>query len=96
LKNFRDSQATLEDSSILYSSVALTNKGPQQQLTSLQVWLSASFSNRYWKTCKYFRFNTNIFDFAGNVFLITVSFGMGMTLYSCITLIAQMQGRIYL
>jgi len=41
-------------------------------------------------------FNANIFDFAGNVFLIIVFFGMGMTLYSCITLIAQMQGRIYL
>jgi len=37
LKNFRDSQATLEYSSILYSSVALSNKVPQQQLTSLQV-----------------------------------------------------------
>jgi len=56
LKNFRDLQATQEYSSILYSSVALRNKGPQQQLTSLQVWLSASFSNRYWKTCKYFGF----------------------------------------
>jgi len=56
LKNFCDSQATLEYSSILYSSVTLSNKGPQQQLTSLQVWLSASFSNRYCKTCKYFRF----------------------------------------
>jgi len=56
LKIFRDLQATQEYSSILYSSVALRNKGPQQQLTSLQVWLSASFSNRYWKACKYFGF----------------------------------------
>jgi len=56
LKYFRDSQATQESSSVLYSYVALTIKGPQQQVTSLQVWLSASFSNRYWKTCKYFQF----------------------------------------
>jgi len=56
LKNFCDSQATQEYSSILYSSVGLSNKGPQQQLTSLQVWLSASFSNRYWKTWSIFGF----------------------------------------
>ena len=31
-------------------------KGPHQQLISLQVWLSASFSNRYWIAYKYFRF----------------------------------------
>jgi len=54
LKNFRDSQATQENSSVLYSYVALSIKGPQQQLTSLQVWLCASFS--YSKTCKYFQF----------------------------------------
>ena len=31
-------------------------QGPQQQLISLQVWLSASFCNRYWKVYKYFLF----------------------------------------
>jgi len=31
-------------------------QGPQQQLISLQVWLFASFSNRYWIAYKYFRF----------------------------------------
>ena len=34
---------------LLYSYVALSIKGPQQQLISQQVWLSASFSNRYWR-----------------------------------------------
>ena len=34
--------------SILYSYVALSIKDLQQQLISLQVWLSASLSNRYW------------------------------------------------
>ena len=32
------------------------DKGPQQQLIYLQVWLSARFSNRYWIAYKYFRF----------------------------------------
>jgi len=45
-----------ECNSILYSYVVLNIKGPQQQLISLQVWLSAGFSNRYWIACKYFRF----------------------------------------
>jgi len=35
---------------MLYSYVVLSIEGPQQQLISLQVWPSASFSNRYWKT----------------------------------------------
>jgi len=55
LKNFRDSEAIQEYNSILYSYVALSIKRPQQQPISLQVWLSTSFSNRYWETCKYFR-----------------------------------------
>jgi len=72
-------------------------QGPQQQVISLQVWLSASFSNRYWKTYKYFSvlFNANIFHFADYVFLIIVSFGMGMTLYSCITPIPQIPRKRY-
>jgi len=40
----------------LYSNVALSIKVPQQQLISLQVWLSASCSNRYWIAYKHFRF----------------------------------------
>jgi len=48
LERFRDSEAIQEYNSILYSYVALSIKGPQQQLISLQVWLSASFSNRHW------------------------------------------------
>ena len=40
----------------LYTYVALSTMGPQQQLISLQLWLSASFSNRYWITYEYFRF----------------------------------------
>ena len=36
--------------------VVLSIKGPQQQPISLQVWLSASFNNRYWIAYKYFRF----------------------------------------
>jgi len=35
LKNFRDSEAIQECNSILYSYVALSIKGPQQQLMSL-------------------------------------------------------------
>ena len=31
-------------------------KGPQQQLISLEIWLSASLSNRCWIAYKYFRF----------------------------------------
>jgi len=46
-ENFRDSEAIQEYNSILYSYVALSIKGNQQQLISLQVRLSASFSNRY-------------------------------------------------
>ena len=46
----------IQNNSILYSYIPLSIKGPQQQLISLQVWLSASFSNRYWIACKYFRF----------------------------------------
>jgi len=46
---------------------------PQEQLISLQAWLSASFSNRYWKNYVFsVLFNAYIFDFAGNVFLIIV------------------------
>jgi len=52
----RDSEAIQEYNSILYSYVALTIEGPQQQLISLQAWLSTSFSNRYWMAYKYFRF----------------------------------------
>ena len=37
-----------EYNSILYAYVALSIKGPQQQLICLQVWLSASFSDRFW------------------------------------------------
>jgi len=50
LKNFCDSEAIQEYNSILYSYVVLSIKGPQQQLISLQLWPSANFSNRYWKT----------------------------------------------
>jgi len=50
LKNFCDSEAIQEYNSILYSYVVLIIEGPQQQLISLQVWPSVSFSNRYWKT----------------------------------------------
>jgi len=38
----------------LYSYLALSIRSPQQQLISLQIWLSASFSNRYWIAYKYF------------------------------------------
>jgi len=55
-EKFRDSEAIQEYNSILYSYVALSIKGPQQQLISVQVWLSASFSNRYWIAYKCFRF----------------------------------------
>ena len=55
-EKFRDSEAIQEYNSILYSYVALSIKDPQQELISLQVWLSARFSNRYWITYKYFRF----------------------------------------
>ena len=55
-EKFRDSEAIQENNSILYSYVALSIKGSQQQLISLQVWLSANFSNPYWIACKYFRF----------------------------------------
>ena len=34
--------------------IPLSIKGPQEQLISLQVWLSASFGNRYWIAYKYF------------------------------------------
>jgi len=56
LKNVCGSEAKQEYNSILDSYVALSIKGPQQQLISLQVWLYASFSNRYgiaqwWRTC---------------------------------------------
>ena len=41
-------------------------------------------------------FNANIFDFAGS-FYLNRSFGMGMTLYSCVTPSVQMsQKRYYL
>jgi len=40
----------------LYSYLARSIRSPQQQLISLQVWLSASFSNRYWIAYKYFQF----------------------------------------
>jgi len=40
-------------------------------------------------------FNANIFDFPGNVFPNNRSFDMGMTLYSCITPIAQMSRKRY-
>jgi len=39
-------------------------------------------------------FNANIFDFAGNI-SYNRSFGMGMTLYSCTTPIAQMSRKRY-
>ena len=55
-QKFRDSEAIQEYNSIFYSYVALSIKGPWQQLISPQVWLSARFSNRYWITYKYFRF----------------------------------------
>jgi len=47
LKTFRDSQAIQEENSVLYSYVPLSVKGQQQQLISLHVRLSDSFSNRY-------------------------------------------------
>ena len=47
-EKFRDSEAIQEYNFIVYSYVALIIKGPQQELISLQVWLSARFSNRYW------------------------------------------------
>ena len=47
-EKFRNSEAIQEYNSILYSYFALSIKGPQQELISLQVWLSARFSNRYW------------------------------------------------
>jgi len=40
-------------------------------------------------------FNANIFDFPGNFFPNNRSFGMGMTLYSCITPTAQMARKRY-
>jgi len=40
-EKFRDSEATQECNSILYSYVALSVKGSQQELISLQVCLSA-------------------------------------------------------
>ena len=39
-EKFSDSEAIQEYNSILYSYVALSIKGPQQELISLQVWLS--------------------------------------------------------
>ena len=45
IEKFRDSQGIQEYNSILYSYVALSIKGPQQVLISLQVCLSARFSN---------------------------------------------------
>jgi len=36
--------------------IALSIRGLQQQLISLQVWLSVSFSNRYWIPYEYFWF----------------------------------------
>jgi len=47
LKIIRDSKAIQEYNSTLYFYVALSIRGPQQQLISLQVWLSVSFSYRY-------------------------------------------------
>ena len=55
-EKFRDSEAVQEYNSIIYSYVALSIKSPQQQLISLQVWLFASFSNRYWIAYRHFRF----------------------------------------
>ena len=56
-KNFCESEAIQEyNSTIIFLYVALSIRGPQQQLYSLQLWLSASFSNRYWITYKCFRF----------------------------------------
>jgi len=40
-------------------------------------------------------FNANIFEFARYVFLLFVSFGMGMTLCSCITPIGQISRKRY-
>ena len=40
-EKFCDSEAIQEYNSILYSYVVLSIRGPQQQLISLQVWLSA-------------------------------------------------------
>jgi len=43
---------------LLYSYFALSIRGPQHQLISLQVWLSVSFSNRYRIAYEYFRFGS--------------------------------------
>jgi len=40
----------------IISYVTLSIRGPQQQLISLQVWLSASFRNRCWKPTSIFGF----------------------------------------
>ena len=78
-ENFHDSEAILEYNSVLYSYVALSIKDPQQQLNSLQVWLSTSFSNRYWIAYKYFRFCSRQMYFMSLVtFPNNLSFGMGI------------------
>jgi len=43
-------QKRYKNTTILISYVVLSIEGPQQQLITLQVWPSASFSNHYWKT----------------------------------------------
>jgi len=71
-------------------------RGRQQQLISLQVRLSASFSNCYWIAYKYFRFCSMQIDLSSPVtFSNNRFFGMGMTHYSCITPIAQMSRKRY-
>jgi len=50
LEKFRNSEAIQEYNSIIFLCYAKYqgDKGPQQQLIYLQVWLSARFGNRYW------------------------------------------------
>ena len=48
LKNFRDPEAIKEHNSIITFLRCFKYRGSQQQLISLQVWLSVTFSDRYW------------------------------------------------
>ena len=102
-ENFRDSEGGSDTRIQLYIIFLRCAKyqGPQQQLISLQVWLSASFGNRYWIAYKYFRFCLmEVYlihlNFACNYFLIIVLLAwVCMALYSCITPLAQMSRKRY-